>query len=500
MTAQMEIYALVPADPAQQDVSAWGKKVSAGSIEPAILVEIPPYASLVAAGTQHDDGLQDVVFVLAEENATPVPFTVDTLAEDLTEQVADIAETFFISYGKTGLERLWLGFRGFRDQRPGRGDGFYRDKVSTPRRHRLITAVEKYWNALPERVATARKRVEEIAAAEALRRLAANAEALAAETAKYYTLDAPGSFLAQASSYIPFRGTDVDGLVADLLSIAAARTPLTAAEQHLEKLVSDASNEVLDQYRHHYPVIRETNVVRALEHIPERKEVAAGQANVDALRQQFAALITQLGSGRPILYRLVNTDLPEQVSEYMASRGRGGSKSPAAAIVDFIPLRIAVGGILGTAAQANQELSQRLSDPQLCWKFDRLIDTSLRAAGLDVGTFAARVALDRLAEEHGETALTTVSSTLGNLALFGAVLGLEPLAAGLTAAQLLLDVINVVVKAFELRDKQLGATAFLNPAEALDIDQSWAGVGVSAFFVLLGLATSGSSVKSLVGR
>ena len=512
----MEVYALAPAGSSQQDRSAAGNKVSDRSIDPAIMIEVPPYASLVSTPTQHADGLQDVIFVLEEKAATPVTFTVDTLAADLTERVADIAETCFISYGETGVYRLRVGFHGFFDQPPGRGDGFYRDPVSTPRRHRLITALDKYWNALPGRVDTARKRVEEIASAEALRRLTANAKALEAETAKYYAPNGAAALSgrepAPYSSYMALRGTDIDGLVSDLLSIAAARTPLTAAEQQLAKQVSDARNEVLARYPSPYSALTPGPLdraysqqpmseadVRALEQISERKEIAASRANVDTLRLRFASLITQLGCGRPILSRLVNTDLPEQVAQYMAASGRRSS-SPAAAVVDFIPLRLSVAEILSTARQANKELTQRLSDPKLCWKFDRLIDTSLRAAGLDGGTFVARVAQDRLADEQGETPLTTLSSTLGNFALIGSVLGLEPLAAGLTAAQLLLDVINIVVQALELRDRQLGSTAFLNPAEALDIDQSWLGVGVAAFFVLLGLATGGSSLKSVGGR
>jgi hypothetical protein len=500
----MDLYQITPTEPSAPRPD--GKDPETPMAE-AALAGVPPYANLITTPTAHPDGLQDIVFAPEIKGAVEITFTIDTLADDLTRQVAEIAETAFVAYGEPGLGALADAFRGHLNETIARGDGHYLDPVRTPRRDRLLKALDAYWSGLQKRVETVQGKIAALSAQAGLDRLTVNAAVLLNEAHRYLSLGTgsgdAAQFLSQGTTHTLLTGPDMDGLTVDLLTIAAARVPLAAAASRLATQTATARTAVLDrwyaeEFMMHRAPANAAAVAQALATVPLGADVRRAQADFDAQRSQFAALVTRLGGGRPILFRMIVTDLPERVArQVQAVQYRNPAVPRSAAVVDFDPLRIAVAQHLGDAYRANQELVSRFKDVDECWKFDSLVDSSLRSAGVGVGTFAARVAQDRLAAEQSDGALTTISSSLGNIALVAGVLGAEPLAVGLSAAQLALDAFDVVLRALELREKQLGADAFLDSAQALDVDQSWVGLGVSAFFVLLGIATSGSGLKSL---
>jgi hypothetical protein len=490
----LDVYQIAPDEPLETDKAAVANLVA--------LTGLPPRAGLDEHPSPNPAGKQEVIFSFEEPGALPVKLTLDTLADDLSEQVAEIAETAFILRGEPGLAALMDSFRGREDEHPW-SSSHRPDPLEADRRRRLIKALDAYWRALADRVRETERLIAALATGLARKRLSENRGTLLSEAGRYLSLSGPDAaegVLALNTTHTLLTGPDIDGLVSDLQTIDAARAVLSAAERQLADLQEAAADAVIqnfrEEYRAHAVRMSEADVVQALSSAAQRTDVQDAQKDVDRQRARLAALITRLASNRPILFRLANTEIPDAVSRHVtAVHGRSPAIPRAKAIQDLGSLRTAVAGALGSAYAATRALEDKLDDPELTWRFERLILATLRSVDCGPGTFAGRVAQDRLNTMKEEGALSRISSSLGAIALCAAVTGAEPVAAGLTIAQLVIDALDLGVRAFETRDKQLGADAFLNPASALDVEPSWASVGISAFFVLIGIATAGSGVK-----
>ena len=441
---------------------------------PALLAGVAPQASLLDP-VPSGDGVQEVAFALRHEHAPTRTFAIDTLAGNLDARVAEIADTAFVMDSETGLLALMQAFLGQVDDPQLKGDPRYRDATTTPRRHRLITSLNTYWSGLDARVTATQHKIEEIVGQAAARRLTANSAALAADAQRYLGTTRP---LADGTDRLV--GSDAEALLADLRTIAAARTRLTTAERGLAAQQQAAVSELLDSrpWFLDREVRRVTSQDMAM--IAQRPEVARSQANVDGRRAEFATLTARLGATRSILFRLAVSDVVQRPDERAA-------------------VAAAVASTLADATRATQNLGDLLREADKRWLFAPLVLSTLRDSGVASETFAMRVAQNRLADANGPSGFGDAATIFGQIALLGAVVG-GPVEAVLGAVALVLDAVEVIVQALRVSDRQLGFDAFLDPSRAFDIDQSWDAVTLSAFFVLVGMATSGSSMRKLIGR
>lgn len=476
------------------------------------------------ASSAPDAPVQDIVLHLPAEGDGDGPFPAMTVTflmddPDLSARVAEVADLAYVASGGTGLKAFQDSLRvtvtvidfgfGFDFDKayvpmPTRGGKWYRDDSRTRYRERLLHEFDSYLEKLPGRQAAAEAAVQQVAVTQALRRLKTSRMQVITEAERYLTPSSrPGAAKAVLEGTDPdqLAGPETIDLVKDLIAIAKARTALgglLASQRRAEEQWGREKLEILwdDRARRGrgpgLPLTFEqtAQLGRDWAAIGDSAEVRDAKQRTQDARQALAELVTVLASGRPVLYRLWDTDAPFVALRTVLGNREQNTGQDQAAVTPGSELRAAVLTPLRTTYQAATELSLRLRrEPDMVWRFEPLIEDAIASLHADGGDFAERAALDRIRREKPATDLAEWSTWLGYAQLAFALTGAEPIAAAATAAQVAVDLAAAVVKAFAAAQQQTGEDAFLQPSARLGTPPSYSGALMDALDVAIGVFT-----------
>jgi hypothetical protein len=451
--------------------------------------------------------VQDVLLQLPGEEDDSESFPTITVTFDMDDPALDavvdqVADLAFVMSGPRGLATFEAALKGARTRAvpgflgalgpdrpvPVRGEDRYLDDRRTPQRGRLLASFARHEEQIRGRRTDAELAVQQSAVTLALARLEASRRETLVEARRYLSLAAVSSAADVLAGDGPNRltGPETLGLVADLIAIGNARARLAGlvSVQRLAQRESDRTNLGMlydDRARAgiDQPYLSEDQLrqlSRDLAALPDSAPLADAKQKVAGAREALATVVAERAAARPLLYRLWDTDIPFQALRLLRASRQGNVVADRATVGDSTTLRSAVLGRLRTTYQAATSLTRRLDgEPELVWAFEPLIDAALLDLDVDVSEFAARAARERIRAEHPGADLAVWSEWLGYAQIAFTITGAEPLAAGATVAQAVVDLGSAVVKAFAVARQQIGEDAFLRPSARLGVPPSYFG-------------------------
>jgi hypothetical protein len=392
-------------------------------------------------------------------------------ASDLDTQIAKVTETMYAIAGTDAVRELGkalhgtavapAGGGGWSRGVPaaGRGEVRYRGPTDTPNRHRLIQVHERCIPALFDRVKECKRVLQEQAVVDAIAHVRRARTKALAEAKRYVEVGRDTIALYDAMARIATMRRMIDDVVAAESKAARAAQDQAKARAATYKLA--LLGTAADQPRAFAsaPSPDPIATTRA------RGELAR---RTDATRSELAAHLDVHCHEHPVLFRLWNTETVFLAHRMFEGTDANNIVQVVRAIETAVDIRAAVAETFRKTVAAADSVIERLQDdPTAIWRYSIAIDRALHDHAAPPGSVAWRVAQDALRAAN-ESDAANAAELAGYFAL-GLMLvpGAQPLAVVADVVASVLAVATLIQDLIEESRKDDAWLCALDPRDAL---------------------------------